>query len=254
MNLSSYCGPFGGRYTYRPMFTPPGLGFLSVPLRFPAFTKETQRVPVLRTEDHYSMTFFYYAEGCSDSYLLLNRTTTLVAHDRLDAVRRLGGSAAALEYCEHTIERGAARLLPSLLLGHGKHVDLSSVKTWVSGSGCLNDWLDRAMHRAGFDTLVLNYEAPGSSVEPSILHRKTEIIHRGRSFYDDNSQPCRLESHKGCYYCYNSTISRATCHGRLQMLRALPPLPSKLKHHSCNAPCHKCEQTYKKQSKHRFYT
>ena len=215
---ATYCAPYGGVNTYRPMFVPDGVGFLRPPKLFDPFGNSTRLVPVLRYEDHHSVHFYYYGDGCSDTHILVNSQNGLVAHDRLDAVRRLYGHKAlktVIEWCTHSIESAAAQTMPSMLLKSGSHPNIDSVRSLVSGGGCLNEPLYQIMVVKGLDTLVLNYEAPGQNLDASLTFRKTEIIYLGSSFYDSNGTQCSLTSHRGCYYCNNSVRSRATCNGTL---------------------------------------
>ena len=224
---STYCAPYGYANTYRPMFTPPAVGFLRPPRRFPAFTNVTTRVPVLRTEDDLSIRFYYHGEGCSDTYIRVNTSNGLVAHDRLDAVRRMSNANTAKamgDRCAHAIELAAMQILPRTLTTRSPaYNDLKAIRSYVSGSGCLNELIHQLMRNKGIDTLVLNFEAPGASVDPTLTSRKTEIIYLGTDFYDANDAKCTLHNHHGCYFCANSTTTRKTCMGRLSRNAVAPP-------------------------------
>lgn len=215
----TYCAPYGGSNTYQPMFVPRGVGLLRPPRRFPHFTNLSTFVPVLRTEDHQSIHFYYHGEGCSDTYIRVNQSNGLVAHDRLDAVRRLANSKtgkAVADRCAHAIEFAAVQMLPQMLMTNSTHGDIRAIRAYVTGSGCLNELIHQLMQSNGLNTLVLNYEAPGASVDPTLTSRKTEIIYTGREFYDADGAECTLHNYRGCYFCANSTITRSTCTGALR--------------------------------------
>ena len=221
-----YCGPYGGRHTYTPMFVPNGVGLLRPPKPFPPFTNESTLVPVMRTEDHYPMHFFYFAEGCSDTYIRASASDAMVAYDRLDALRRLEPKYASkilVDRCSHQIEASAVRYLPAALLAPNASTNVAGLRTAITGSGCLNDYMHILMATHDVVTLVLNYEAPGFTTDTTERARKTEIVYRGADFYDAAGQPCALERRRGCYFCNNSIRSRATCNGTLHhALRATP--------------------------------
>ena len=205
------------------MFVPKNIGLLRPPVRIEAFDSRNRLLPVMRHEDHDAIHFFYFAEGCSDTHIKANKSNALVAHDRIDAVRRLAGARAPTllkEWCAHTIEEAAVRKLPSMLLPHSPTSELSAIKSFVTGSGCLNQPLYGLMTDHGLDTLVLNYEAPGASYEQGIKLRKIEIIYRGSDFYDSHGIRCQLIAPRGCYQCAGSVLSRAACDGTLNSLSA----------------------------------
>ena len=217
--MRTYCAPYGGVNTYRPMFVPDGVGFLRPPNRFHPFTNATRLVPVLRHEDYHSVHFYYHGEGCSDTYIKANSSNGLVVRDRLDALRVLAGPRVLKlfsEWCSHEVEMAALKLMLPLLLHADRRVDITPFRSFVSGAGCLNEPLHQMMLTSGLDTLVLNYEAPGASTDSTLASRKTEIIYLGTSFYDANGNECTTRTHKRCYYCHNSNYSRATCHGQLR--------------------------------------
>ncbi len=218
----AYCGALDAAHSYRPMYTPLGVGFTRPPPRIaPLGEDETRLVPVMRLEDHHPVRFFYYADGCSDMFLRANRSTALLADDRVHAVALLSKSSAEAErvlsdYCWHWIERGAGTVLPRQM-SHSSQVDATGVRATISGSGCLNEWLYMAMALRGLHTLLLNYESPGAS-SGSMHTRKIEVIHTGPLYAADGSV-CRVRTLKGCYYCANSTRSLAMCAGRAHAWR-----------------------------------
>lgn len=225
---ATYCAPQGGANTYRPMFVPKDVGFLRPPRRIVPFTNYTRLVPILRMEDNTPIHFLYYGQGCSDTYIRVNASNGLVVHDRIDAVRQLSrfDSIKLLKsYCEHAVERAAVHLLAPMLLNHKVYGDMTAIRGAVTGSGCLNEWVYRLMQMKGYDTLILNFEAPGDSTDGTMLSRKTEIIYTGNEFYDATGEPCTLETYRGCYFCRGSIYSRATCHGKLRLVFTPPPPP-----------------------------
>ena len=229
----TYCAPYGGSNTYRPMFVPEGVGLLRPPKPFPPLNNISRLVPVLRTEDHHPMHFFYYGEGCSDTHIRVSSRDAMVAYDRLEALRilaRYRASKILIEKCSHQIELSSVKHLPWSILNQSPSTDLSAVRTAVSGSGCLNEVTHLLMRSHNIVTLVLNYEAPGSFQDATERGRKIEIIYLGTEFYDTAGAPCTLDSHKGCYYCNNSIYSQATCKGILRetlhpLRESPPPMP-----------------------------
>ena len=79
----------------------------------------------------------------------------------------------------------------------------------VTGSSCLNLRVYRELLAQGFDTLVLNYEAPGHSVnsEPNMNEWKTEIMHRFRTMHDRSHALCAPQPRADgtCVHCGNRT-------------------------------------------------
>ena len=227
-----YCGPLGGPHSYRPFLAPDGIGFLRPPRRFAPLNNVSRLVPVLRKEDHHPMQFFYYGDGCSDTFIRVSERDGIVAHDRLDALRQLARHRAnriLVDKCSHQIEYSSVKLLPHELLTQSTSTDVTSVRSFVSGSGCLNEVTYQLMHQRGLSTLVLNFEAPGDNTDGTDFARKTEIIYLGTEFYDGRGTACTLHNYYGCFFCNNSVYSRATCQGRLKDLRRPPPLsPSRL--------------------------
>ena len=211
----SYCSRYGGSYTYRPMFTPPGLGFLRPPPKFPTLSNETLAVPVMRTEDEYPIPFYYWADGCSDTFIHVNKSTAFVAHDRIDAMRRLIPHSQAMrflvEYCRSEITDAGLQVLPRAILTTSGFTDIDAARTVVSNTGCLNNIIYTTMRRRGLTTLVLNFESPGGDTSGAMYMKKAEIIHLGTRFYDSNGTECALKSINRCYFCANSSLSYATC-------------------------------------------
>lgn len=229
-----YCGPLSSVHSYRPMFAPPGIGLARPPMQvLPLGMNETRWIPVMRMEDHHPVRFFYLAEGCSDMHLKATRATTRVCLDRLDALRRIAPSHAVAtrilnEYCEHQIEKAAAQFLP-WQMASGTHIDGAQLRAAVSNTGCLNEYLHRRMRDVNVDTLVLNYEVAGGAPAQGLTQRKIEIIHLG-PLYGPNRAVCDVRTHEGCYYCSDSTLSRAMCHNNLTVhvrtYNATPETPS----------------------------
>jgi hypothetical protein len=220
----AYCGPYGGAHVYRPIFVPDGVGLLRPPRRFRAFENVTRMIPVMRLEDHRSIHFFYYANGCSDMFIRADSRDALVAHDRIDALRRLANRKTAkllTTACAHAIETAAVQLMPALLLRPSASVDITGIRASVTGSGCLNELLHGLMRERNLQTLVLNYEAPGSSTEETLFSRKTEVVYLGDTLYGADGKACAIRTLNKCWHCADSTLSRATCQGRLQMSRKL---------------------------------
>ena len=232
----SYCAPYGGVNTYKPFLLPAGIGLLRPPRVFPPLANASRLVPVVRTEDYNPMHFFYYGEGCSDTFIRVSARDGMVAYDRLDALRKLAPHRASkilLEKCSHQIETSAVQHLPWSLIGESSSADMSLMKAAVTGSGCLNEVTHLLMRTHSITTLVLNFEAPGSGIDSTERSRKTEIIYLGTEFYDARGAPCTLEQHEFCYYCNNSVYSRAACHGQLRRAmaprrRPAPPSPPPL--------------------------
>ena len=79
----------------------------------------------------------------------------------------------------------------------------------VTGSACLNLRVYRELQAQGFDTLVLNYEAPWHFVnsEPNINEWKAEIMHRSRTMYDRSHALCAPQPRADgkCDHCGNRT-------------------------------------------------
>ena len=209
------------------MFVPDHVGFLRPPKHFAPFTNHTVAIPVLRTEDDYSIPFFYYGEGCSDMYIHANSSTGLVVHDRLDAIRRLGPrntqkvSNHFLNWCEHAIERAAVKYIAPTLLyhdTHDTHGDHAAIRAAVTGSGCMNEMVHQLMRQHDIETLVLNFEAPGGGGDATLRTRKTEIVYLGNKFYNASGDLCERRSFHACHCCAESTVSYQTCTGQLRAI------------------------------------
>ena len=211
-----YCGPVGTTFSYRPMFVPPGVALKVLPPRMAPFRhNETRWLPVMRVEDGHPIHFFYYAHGCSDMYIRAHSSRVLIAHDRLEALRlmhrnEMSAGKMLAEHCEHQIERYAFTYLTRALASSIRMLEPSTLRAAISGSGCLNNHIHTLMHSKRVQTLVLNYEVPGSGFDASDVRRKIEIIHLGE-LYGPNHTLCEPESMHGCLYCPNSTLSLATC-------------------------------------------
>lgn len=219
---SLYCGPYGGSHTYRPMFIPAGVGLRRPPIKIPPFTNATRAIPVMRTEDHYPIHFYYFAEGCSDLYIHATESTGLVVRDRVDAIRRLLPANLASkmlgEYCGHEMERAAMHLMPKAFLATNGAMDMRAARSIVTQTGCFNSLLFQTMHSKGMQVLVLNYESPGGDTSGSEITKKIEIIYTGDRYYDAAGRPCRLTPINGCHACEKSRVSAATCSGKLAQL------------------------------------
>ena len=216
----AYCGPLGGAHQFRPMHLPLGVGLLRPPPRIvPLGANETRLIPLVRTEDRYPISFFYYGAGCSDMFLRATRATLLLADDRIDATRQLTRSTAQaakvlVDFCAHAIEHGALAALPRQLAGGlgapGALARLDGVRAAVSGSGCLNTWLYGQLRERGLQTLLLNFEHGGGDTTGRRHDTKVEIVHLG-ALYGPNGDACDLRRTNQCYHCANSTRSLATC-------------------------------------------
>lgn len=227
-----YCGPLDAQHHYRPMFAPHGVGFTSPPVQVPPLgPDETRMLPVMRIEDNYPIPFYYYADGCSDMYVRANRTTARVLHDRVHALRTLAdtsteASNALREYCRQILEDSAVHTLTRQLLSSDNTVDLTGIRSAISGSGCLNTWLYTRMKVRGIHTLVLNYENPGNDHTGAYSSRKIEVVHVGPLYGPDKSTACELRALDGCTYCAGSNRSLSMCSRAL----ALAPLAPKRGH------------------------
>lgn len=212
-----YCGPYGGVHTYRPWFVPEGVGLSRPPPRFRPFANVTRAVPVMRVEDDYPVPFFYWADGCSDTYIHVNSHTGMVAHDRIDAIQKMVPHATAVrtfvEHCKGPIQDAGLHLLPRAMMMKNAWVDIMPARSMITQTGCFNNILYTLMRRRGLHTLVLNYESPGGDTSGSMRTRKTEIIYLNATFYDGYGSACALKTLRNCYHCENSVVSRAVCNG-----------------------------------------
>jgi hypothetical protein len=207
----TYCGRYGGDHTYRPMYLPPGVGLLRPPPVFPPLTNETRAVPVMRVEDDYPIPFYYWAEGCSDTFIRVNRGNALVAHDRVDAIRQLLSYSQAhrvfIEHCRAEMGEAALHVFPRAMLISGAWVDISAARTMITSTGCCNSILYTTMRRKGIKTLVLNFESPGGDTSGATNVKKTEIIHLGQQFYDVEGAVARIPPHNASRVYQNKSLS-----------------------------------------------
>lgn len=198
------------------MFTPPGIGLRRTPVRLRALgVNETRWIPVMRMRDNHPVKFFYYARGCSDTYIRANASTARLAHDRIHALRLLTGSDALFyrslgEWCKHWLEKGGVDLLLKPLLHNAAHASVGATRAMISGSGCLNTRIFMLMREQQVETLILNYEVPGDYFDASTARRKIEIIHTG-ALYGADGNACAVRWHRNCMFCNNSTVSRRMC-------------------------------------------
>lgn len=217
-----YCDAFsGGSFTYSPLYLPHGVGLLHKPPRLDERALDMHTyLPVLHTSmggilAGRGIPFYYLALGCSDMYIRAGRT--LVAHNRVHALLRLlhddaPRTAAALNAdCAKKINstgRPAIVSVRTLALAT-PDVEVPQAFARFSGSACLNLRVYRELLAQGFDTLVLNYEAPGHSVnsEPNTNEWKTEIMHRSRTMYDRSHALCAPQPRADgkCAHCGNRT-------------------------------------------------
>ena len=214
-----YCDAFsGGSFTYSPVYLPHGVGLLHKPPRLDERALDMHTyLPVLHTslDGSRGLPFYYLALGCSDMYIRAGRT--LVAHNRVHALLRLlhddaPRTAAALNAdCAKKINstgRPAIVSVRTLALAT-PDVEVPQAFARVTGSTCLNLRVYREMLAQGFDTLVLNYEAPGRFVnsEPNMNEWKAEILHRSRTMYDRSHALCAPQPRADgkCDHCGNRT-------------------------------------------------
>ena len=228
-----YCAAFsGGNFTYSPLYLPHGVGLLHTPPRLDERALDTHTyLPVLHTSMGGSnagrvtgrrIPFYYLAPGCSDMYIRAGRT--LLAHNRVHGLLRLlhddaPRTAAALNAdCAKKINstgRPAIVSVRTLALAT-PGVEVPQAFARVTGSTCLNLRVYRELLAQGFDTLVLNYEAPGHSMnsKPNMNEWKTEIMHRFRTMYDRSHALCAPQPRADgkCDHCGNRTpVTKLVC-------------------------------------------
>ena len=193
-------------HTYHPLFLPRRAFLLRMP---PSLSALDAEVPVVHTEDRYPVPFYYYGEGCSDMYIhvqkyaiVFNRVHALLVFkgningaadvlvsscaSELAPLRSLPGyNGTTLMWMARKVVRAMSASARASLRAPGKVATISSGACAMH----LNNYVYATMVDLGLDTVLLNCEFPGMPVrDPNVC--KAELIHRGRTLYDQWQRPC----------------------------------------------------------------
>ncbi|KAL1527353.1 hypothetical protein AB1Y20_016023 [Prymnesium parvum] len=174
--------------------------------------------------------FYYYAAGCSDTYVLAGRSLT--ARNRYDALvtlARMERRVSGAEALTHVRERfgftsagcgvNGSDLLRMLVAFDPcvTPVDerLLCAQRRRIGIDQMNFELIRLMKKLKLETLVLSYEAPWSATTRNLW--KTEIMRSvpfaKDKFYTTGARNCTMRPYKNCMACEQGNLSKVACGG-----------------------------------------